>query len=134
MSMYTILTTTNTGIPVCGSYINVTVSNIYKCVYFITWHTYVNMYINHPELWTWIIWTLLTEATNTNFIVFGLTRPGLEPTIYRTLCDHANHYATDAVIHQDQIMWILSCIILKQGNQKFKNFSKSDDCCDILWD
>ena len=24
------------------------------------------------------------EATNTNFIVFGLTRPGLEPTIYRT--------------------------------------------------
>jgi len=23
------------------------------------------------------------EATNTNFIVFGLTRPGLEPTIYR---------------------------------------------------
>jgi hypothetical protein len=24
------------------------------------------------------------EATNTNFIVFGLTRPSLEPTIYRT--------------------------------------------------
>jgi len=24
------------------------------------------------------------EATNTNFIVFGLTRPGLEPTIYCT--------------------------------------------------
>jgi len=24
------------------------------------------------------------EATNTNFIVFGLTRPGLEPTIYHT--------------------------------------------------
>jgi hypothetical protein len=24
------------------------------------------------------------EATNTNFIVFGLTRLGLEPTIYRT--------------------------------------------------
>jgi len=23
------------------------------------------------------------EAANTNFIVFGLTRPGLEPTIYR---------------------------------------------------
>ena len=37
------------------------------------------------------------EATNTNFIVFGLTQPGLEPAIYRT-GEHANHYATDAVL------------------------------------
>ena len=37
------------------------------------------------------------EATNTNFIVFGLTRPELEPTICRTRGKHANHYATDAV-------------------------------------
>ena len=37
------------------------------------------------------------EATNTNFIVFGLTRPGLELTIYRTWGEHANHYTTDAV-------------------------------------
>jgi len=37
------------------------------------------------------------EATNTNFIVFGLTRPGLESTIYRTRGEHANHYTTDAV-------------------------------------
>jgi hypothetical protein len=37
------------------------------------------------------------EATNTNFIVFGLTRPGLKPTIYRTLGKHANHYTTDVV-------------------------------------
>ena len=36
------------------------------------------------------------EATNTNFIVFGLTRPGLEPTIYYTRDEHTNHYATDA--------------------------------------
>ena len=35
------------------------------------------------------------EASNTNFIVFGLTRLGLEPTIYRTQGEHANHYATD---------------------------------------
>jgi hypothetical protein len=27
------------------------------------------------------------EATNTNFIVFGLQLPGLEPTIYRTALD-----------------------------------------------
>jgi hypothetical protein len=34
------------------------------------------------------------EATNTNFIFFGLTRPGLEPTIY-----HINHYSTNPVGH-----------------------------------
>jgi hypothetical protein len=38
------------------------------------------------------------EATNTNFIVFGLTRSGLEPTIYRTRGEHANHCTTDAVV------------------------------------
>jgi hypothetical protein len=37
------------------------------------------------------------EATTTNFIVFGLIRPGLESTIYRTRGEHANHYVTDAV-------------------------------------
>ena len=31
------------------------------------------------------------EATNTNFIVLGLTRPGFEPTIYCTRGEHANH-------------------------------------------
>ena len=39
---------------------------------------------------------LSREATNANFIVFGLTRLGLEPTIYRTQGEHANHYTTDA--------------------------------------
>ena len=37
------------------------------------------------------------EATNTNFIVFGLTLPGLEPTIYRTRGEHANHYTNGGV-------------------------------------
>jgi hypothetical protein len=32
-----------------------------------------------------------------NFIVFGLTRPGFEPTIYRNRGDHANYYATEAI-------------------------------------
>jgi hypothetical protein len=40
---------------------------------------------------------LSREATNTNFIVFGLTRSWLELTIYRTQGEHANHYTTDAV-------------------------------------
>jgi len=43
------------------------------------------------------------EATNTNFIGFGLTRSRLEPTYYRTRCEHANHYPTDAV----RVWWAL---------------------------
>jgi hypothetical protein len=43
------------------------------------------------------------EATSTNFIVFGLTRPGLEPTIYRTRGEHANHYTTDAVKNTERV-------------------------------
>jgi hypothetical protein len=31
-----------------------------------------------------------------------LTRPGLEPTIYRTRVEHANHYATDVVKNKSQ--------------------------------
>ena len=41
--------------------------------------------------------TLRGEATNTNFIVFSLTRSGLEPTFYHTWGEHANHYTTNAV-------------------------------------
>jgi hypothetical protein len=37
------------------------------------------------------------EATNTNFIVFGSTRSGNEPTAYRTRGEHTNHYSTDGV-------------------------------------
>jgi hypothetical protein len=38
------------------------------------------------------------EATNTNFKIFGLTRPGLEPTIYRTRDEHTNYNATGAAV------------------------------------
>jgi hypothetical protein len=41
------------------------------------------------------------EATNTNFIVFGLTRPGLEPMIYRTQEEHAYHYAEITLAFED---------------------------------
>ena len=37
------------------------------------------------------------EATNINFIVFGLTQPGLVPLIYHTRGEHANHYTTNVV-------------------------------------
>ena len=42
---------------------------------------------------------LCEEATNTNFIVFGLTRPVLEPTIYCTRDEQANRYAIDVVLN-----------------------------------
>jgi hypothetical protein len=32
------------------------------------------------------------EATNTNFIVFGLTQPGLETMIYQTQGERSNYY------------------------------------------
>jgi hypothetical protein len=37
------------------------------------------------------------QATNTNFIVFGLNRSGQQLTIYRNRGEHATHYTTDAV-------------------------------------
>jgi hypothetical protein len=49
------------------------------------------------------------EATNTNFIVFGLTRP----TIYRTRGEHANQYATDAV------SYTFTVFCLPQNSLKF---------------
>jgi hypothetical protein len=60
------------------------------------------------------------EATNTNFIVFGLTRPGHEPTIYSTRGEHANQYATDAVKYWKGIGYVLrlSKFVLKQVDSK----------------
>jgi hypothetical protein len=49
------------------------------------------------------------EATNTNFIVFGLTRPRLEPTIYRTQGEHAHHYTTEI-----RLSSFLKCLPLKE--------------------
>jgi hypothetical protein len=50
------------------------------------------------------------EATNINFIVFGLTRSGLEPTIYHTRGEHANHYATDADILPNEDLHIATAV------------------------
>jgi hypothetical protein len=43
------------------------------------------------------------DATNTNFIVFGLTRLGVKPKIYRTRGKHANHYTTDLIYETNKI-------------------------------
>ena len=49
------------------------------------------------------------EATNTDFIVFGLNRPGLEPTIYRTGGEKATHYTTGAAVLQYIVKLIEYC-------------------------
>jgi hypothetical protein len=66
------------------------------------------------------------EATNTNFIVFDLTRPGLEPTIYRTRGKYANHYATDAVLK----IWRFPKVVI----MKIYNFIIKEEklvCCQL---
>ena len=45
------------------------------------------------------------KATNTNFILFGLTRPELE----HTLGEHANHYTTDMVETHHLFFWDKKC-------------------------
>jgi hypothetical protein len=43
------------------------------------------------------------EATNTNVIVFGLTRLGIEPKIYHTGGKHANHYSTNVAVRDSNL-------------------------------
>ena len=57
------------------------------------------------------------EATNTKFIVFGLTRSGLESTIYRTQGEYANNNTTDEVLYvlDDNKLFFIQ--IIKMGNK-----------------
>ena len=53
------------------------------------------------------------KATNTNCIVFGLTRPGLEPTFFRTRGEHANHYTTGSVrVARSLVFCVVFCTSL----------------------
>jgi len=45
------------------------------------------------------------EATHANFIVFGLTRPGLEPTIY---LPHVNNKQTFGTANYDNRIFLYS--------------------------
>ena len=42
--------------------------------------------------------TSLAQSNNYQFIVFGLTRSGLDPTIYGTQGENANNYTIDTVV------------------------------------
>ena len=71
---------------------------------------------------------LREEAANINFIVFSLSQPGFEPTIYHTIGVHTNHYTTDAVLYNFNTKWIKGLQIHKL-NRKLKYFRQ----CDILF-
>jgi hypothetical protein len=49
----------------------------------------------------------MLRATDTNFIVSGLNRAGLEPTIFSTRSEHANHYSRDVA----QCLWTHMTVI-----------------------
>jgi len=53
------------------------------------------------------------EETNTNCIVFGLNRSGLESTIYPTLGEHANNETTDTVLRGNSTELYDKCILIK---------------------
>ena len=58
------------------------------------------------------------EATITNFIVFGLNRPRLEPTIYCTRSEHANHYHLCRSEKGEQFkICFYKCIIYRGGSR-----------------
>ena len=78
------------------------------------------------------------EATYTNCIVFGLTRPGLEPSVYCTRDEHAYHYTTDVVqlywyikfivifIYKHIAVFILFCSLWKNEGSHFSVFYQTD--------
>ena len=59
------------------------------------------------------------EAANTICMVFCMTRPGLEPTIYRTRGNHDDHYTTDAVVESEELYtrcWVEKRIYRTRGD------------------
>ena len=62
------------------------------------------------------------QQNTTNFIVFGLTWPGFEPTIYCTQGYHASHSTTDAVLTKEKLnlyysYWSIISVLLLDSVQ-----------------
>ena len=58
------------------------------------------------------------EATDTNLIVFGLTRSRLELTIYLTRWEHANHYATIMVRAVLEADYEIELLVITSGKKE----------------
>ena len=70
----------------------------------------------------------LAKKQQIPILVFGLNRPGLEPTIYHNRDNYANHYTVDAVgcSRQTQGSWFVSCSL-----QQYLSCSKP--LCSVKW-
>ena len=64
----------------------------------------------------------LAEKQQNIYKVFGLTRPGLEPPIYRTLGEHAYNYNTDAAGWWINFLYTVLC---KQNNKAIGLWKKT---------
>jgi hypothetical protein len=66
------------------------------------------------------MWSVcLVEKQQIPILVFSLQLPGLEPLIYRTQGEHANHYATDAVFNvYVELINMLKLINFKSGCER----------------
>ena len=75
------------------------------------------------------------EATDTNLIVFDLTRSGLEPTIYCTRGKHANQYTTNAVQWTiKKFLLLVTATILNGGwgcQTQFESDPPKDHPCQV---
>jgi len=74
---------------------------------------------------------LSEEATNTNFIVFGLTRSGLEPMTYRIRGEQARFLTLDVtalpnVCDSEGMLWCVvhQMICLLHSNLHLQNYKR----------
>jgi hypothetical protein len=80
------------------------------------------------------------EAKNTNSIVFCSTRSELEPKIYHTWGEHANHYTTNAVLFLRMILssefnfaLILDFLTLQYTNNVLGKYNYPLTICSHHW-
>jgi hypothetical protein len=61
------------------------------------------------------------EAANTNFTVFGLTGPGIEPKISHTRSEQSNHYTTDLSLTLTVICYIKMSLLSIDSDFLYKD-------------
>ena len=86
------------------------------------WNNSPRVYMSlHSATLSWLLGNrsvvCLVEKQQIPMLVFGLTRPGIEPTMYRTRVEHANHYTTDAAM----LTTGCSCIAIKHDKRLNKS-------------
>ena len=85
--------------------------------YIVARRSYIFIYIimwGNQSFFLLLNTVFITEAKNTNFTVIGLTRPGVEPTIFYFQGEHASKYITDDIKERHSkvcIVWYNIAII-----------------------